>query len=255
MSAARKVAESPVADPTVPRLELTDWAERFGLVAGITARGTGTGFSLGLWSEEPVGQVMTRWRAFRTAFGARFPAIILSHQIHGTQVAWHTATVPGWHLTDGSDGHGSNTPGHLLTVTVADCIPVYLAVPTKKAAALLHAGWRGTAARILERGLELLRAHAHCRTGDIVMHCGVGICGECYEVGSEVHERLLGAATSGPTHVDLRAILAQQAAELGVGDVTTSSFCTAHHRDRFFSHRASGGRDGRLVAYLGYPSF
>ena len=254
MNAALKSAETPVADPTVPRYELTDWAERYGLVAGITTRGAGTAFSLGLWTEEPVGQVMTRWRAFRSAFGERFPTLILSHQVHGTLVTWHGASVAGWQITDGIDGHATGAPGHLLTVTVADCIPVYLAVPQRKVAALLHAGWRGTAARILERGVELLRREAHCRMGDIVMHCGVGICGSCYEVGSEVYEHLIGQATSASAHVDLRAVLAAQAEEMGLREVSTSPFCTAHDRDRFFSHRASGGRDGRMVAYLGFPA-
>src|SRR5256886_11850351 len=57
--------EQPVADPAVPRMELRDWAERYGVVAGITTRGGGRGFSLGLWSEGNVGQGMTRWRAAR----------------------------------------------------------------------------------------------------------------------------------------------------------------------------------------------
>ena len=247
------LSETPVPDPTVPRFELKEWAERYGLVAGITGRGAGSGFSLGLWSEEPVGQVMTRWRAFRTAFGERFPTIILSHQVHGTAVAWHGANAAGWQITDGIDGHATAALGQLLTVTVADCIPVYLVVPQKKAAALLHAGWRGTAGKILERGVELLRREAHCQMSDIVMHCGVGICGTCYEVGSEVYERLTGHTTAVPTHVDLRSVLANHAAELGLGEVTVSTYCTAHDRDQFFSHRASGGRDGRLVAYAGWP--
>lgn len=252
-SVARKVAESPVADPTVPRLELTEWAERYGLVAGITTRGMGAGFSLGLWTEEPVGQVMTRWRAFRTAFGERFPTLILSHQVHGTAVAWHGPSSAGWQITDGIDGHATGAPGHLLTVTIADCIPVYLVVPQKRVAALLHAGWRGTANKILARGIDLLRREAHCRMGDVVMHCGVGICGACYEVGSEVYERLVGRTTNAAVHVDLRAVLAAQAKDLGLGGVTVSPFCSAHDHDRFFSHRASGGRDGRMVAYLGWP--
>src|SRR2546426_5501898 len=59
-------------------MELAEWAERYGVVAGITTRGRG--FSLGLWSEENVGQVMSRWRAFRAAFRSAFPALILAHQ-------------------------------------------------------------------------------------------------------------------------------------------------------------------------------
>src|SRR5688572_28438742 len=95
--------ESPVGDSAVPRMELTEWAERYGVVAGITTRGRG--FSLGLWSEENVGHVMTRWRGFRAAFHTAFPAMVLSHQVHGTAVLWHRQASDGWLILDGVDGH------------------------------------------------------------------------------------------------------------------------------------------------------
>ena len=98
-------------------MELRDWADRYGVVAGVTTRGAGRGFSLGLWSEENVGQVMTRWRALRAAFRPAFPGVVLSHQIHGTAVQWHRAGQDGWLILDGVDGHATRTPGVLLTVT------------------------------------------------------------------------------------------------------------------------------------------
>jgi len=246
------IRESPVGDSAVPRMELTEWAERFGVVAGITTRGRG--FSLGLWSDEEVGQVMSRWRAVAAAVRPRFPGMILAHQVHGTTVQWHAASTHGWVILDGVDGHASGAPGLLLTVTVADCVPVYLAVPHKQVVALLHAGWRGTAGRILERGVEVVRRAAFVRESEIVMHCGVGICGTCYEVGSEVLARFTGRAETGPGQVDLRAVLAQQGQALGVGTITCSPWCSAHDRAHFFSHRASGGRDGRMIAYVGLPA-
>lgn len=249
-----RLRESPVSDSAVPRLELVEWRERFGVVAGITTRGGGGGFSLGLWSEDTVGQVMTRWRAFRTALAPGFPATVLSHQAHSTTVAWHEQTPDGWLILDGIDGHATAQPGTLLTITLADCIPVYLAVPKKGAVALLHAGWRGTAGRILERGVELLKRRAFTKAADIVMHCGVGICGACYEVGPEVATQFTAAVERGPRSLDLREVLVRQAHELGIGHVSVSAWCTAHDRDQFFSHRASGGRDGRMAAYLGRPS-
>jgi len=243
--------EQPVGDSAVPRMELAEWASRYGLVAGITTRGHG--FSLGLWSEENVGQVMSRWRAVGAAVRPRFPGVILAHQVHGTTVRWHPAASEGWLIVDGVDGHATGARGLLLTVTVADCIPVYLAAPDKHVVAVLHAGWRGTAAGILERGVELVKRMAFVRSGDIVMHCGVGICGECYEVGSEVLSRFSGRAETAPGHVDLRVALAQQGQALGLGGITLSAWCSAHDRELFFSHRASGGRDGRMVAYAGLP--
>lgn len=243
--------EAPIADAAFPRMELREWAERFGIVAGITTRGRG--FSLGLWSEDNVGQVMSRWRAVRAAVHARFPGVILAHQVHGTSVQWHPQTTDGWLILDGVDGHATRARGALLTVTVADCVPVYLAAPEKQAVALLHAGWRGTVARILERGVEVLKRAAFVTGPEIVMHCGVGICGECYEVGAEVLGQFTGRAESGPGKLDLRDVLVRQGQALGLGDITVSAWCSAHDRDQFFSHRASGGRDGRMIAYAGLP--
>ena len=263
--------EQPVPDPAVPRMELAEWSARYGVVAGITTRGTGRGFSLGLWSEENVGQVMTRWRALRAAFRPAFSAVVLSHQVHGTAVQWHSQPPDGWLILDGVDGHATGTRGVLLSITVADCIPVYLLAPTKHVVALLHAGWRGTSGGMLEQGVELVRREAFVKASEIVMHCGVGICGLCYEVGSEVLERLtperltperltpgrrpvVSRAESPSGHVDLREVLVRQAGELGVTDVSVSPWCSAHDREHFFSHRASGGRDGRMIAYLGVPA-
>ena len=276
--------ESPVEGP-FPRYELTDWRERYGVVAGITGRP----FDLGLWSDQPVGQVMTRWRQFRDGLG--FARYVLGHQCHGVGVVWvggksgelpreeprgrpregpgdgpdaavhaavDAAVYPAVHapnsltITDRIDGHATNSADTCLLVTVADCIPIYLLEPRKKVLALLHSGWRGTAGGILGKGLDLLRARAGVEPMDLVLHLGVGICGKCYEVGAEVIEGVgLRADGDGPWHVDLRERLAHQAQAAGVREISISERCSAHDRDRFFSHRASGGRDGRMVAYLG----
>jgi len=249
----REIRERPL-EGNVPRYELAEWRDRFGIVAGITGRGDapGRGFDLGLWTEAPVGDVMARWRAFR-ASESGFSAVVLGNQVHGATVAWHEH-VSGWMQVEGIDGHATRSPGLLLAVTVADCIPVYLLAPRERAVCLLHAGWRGTAARILERGASLLVDRVGCRTSDLVMHSGIGICGDCYEVGPEVLEGVgLRGDGRGPWTVNLRERLAAQAAALGISEVTASAWCSAHHRPLFYSHRASQGADGRMVAYLGIP--
>src|SRR2546425_5070424 len=95
--------EQPVGDSAVPRMELAEWAERYGVVAGITTRGRG--FSLGLWSEGNGGRGMSRWRALRAALPPPFPPLILAHQAHGTPVQWHRHTAEGWLIPDRVDGH------------------------------------------------------------------------------------------------------------------------------------------------------
>ena len=243
-------AEISVAG-SVPRFEVPGWREQHGIVAGITGRGDepGRGFDLGLWSREPVGEVMSRWLAFRRAM-TEFPRVVLGNQIHGVKVEL-ADEGRGWTQLEGVDGWITTRPGVLLTVTVADCVPVYLAIPGR-AVSLLHAGWRGTAGGILRRGLDRLLSAAAADAGDVLMHCGVGICGACYEVGREVMAGCGVAAEGvGPWHLDLREQLVLQARALGIALIQTSSWCTAHHRDAFFSHRASQGQDGRMVAYVG----
>jgi len=230
------------------------------VIAGITGRPV----NLGLSTDDSAGQVMGNWRAFRTAFAPRFPSVVVSHQVHARTVQWHPSRVDGWLLLDGVDGHATAEPGLLLAVTVADCVPVYVTAPGSGVVALLHAGWRGTASGILERGVQVVMQRASVPAAALVVHCGVGICGECYEVGPDVVAALAASVPAGaewkggqsavaPAHVDLRAFLTLQARELGINAVSVSAWCAAHDRERFFSHRASGGRDGRMVAYLGRP--
>ncbi len=249
-SQSSPIRETPLPG-AVPRFEIPTWRERYGIVAGITGRGSepGRGFDLGLWSDAPVGEVMSRWRGFRRQL-PEFAAVALGNQVHGVEVISIDAGR-GWIQVEGIDGWITTAPGILLTVTIADCVPVYLVVPGR-AVALLHAGWRGTAGGILGRGVEQLRGGTGCSSSDIVMHCGVGICGACYEVGSEVMQGCgVPAEGLGPWHLDLRERLRAQAQRLGLNHVSSSGWCSAHDRTSFYSHRASGGTDGRMVAYIG----
>jgi copper oxidase (laccase) domain-containing protein len=228
----------------IPRFEIPSWRERYGVTAGITGRD----FDLGLWSKQPVGDVMSRWLAFRRSITS-FQAVALGNQVHGVELMT-LDTGRGWIQVEGIDGWITSTPGILLTVTIADCVPVYLVAPGR-GIALLHAGWRGTAGGILTLGVKRLVAETGCVAGDIVMHCGVGICGRCYEVGSEV---MVGcgvpAQGSGPWHIDLRDRLAAEGFQQGLRSISSSPWCSAHDAS-FYSHRASGGTDGRMVGYAG----
>ena len=89
----------------IPLFDLPDWHPHR-VVAGITGRGAdpGRGFDLGLWSDAPVGEVMSRWRAFRRAL-PEFDAVILGNQVHGVVIET-VGSGRGWIQIDGIDGCG-----------------------------------------------------------------------------------------------------------------------------------------------------
>ena len=246
---ARVLAERAVATGGVTRYELAEWRDEYGIVAGVTARDHE--FDLNLWSETPIGTAMGRWHALRHALGTGFEGLVVSRQVHGIALGVYREPVLGFLVREGLDGYVATSAGQLLAVTVADCVPVYLLDSRSLTVGLLHAGWRGVAGRILEAGVETLCELSGASPAHLVMHCGIGICGSCYEVGPEVSEAVLGHAGPERSPLDLRDLLASRAQALGVGRVTTSPWCTAHDGDRFYSHRRSGGADGRMAAYLG----
>jgi YfiH family protein len=195
---------------------------------------------------------MARWRSFRTHF-AEFPAQVMAHQVHSNTVLWHEQ-ADGWVIHDGADGHATASEGVLLLVTVADCVPVYLVAPSHGVIGLLHAGWRGIASGILERGVALMAARGGVTPADLVMHAGVAIDGDHYQVGADVMAAVGKPRTgSGPWQLDLRELLGEQARALGIAEVSHSGHSSADPGATFFSHRRSGGRDGRMLAYLGLP--
>lgn len=236
---------------SVPRLELTAWRIHR-VMAGITWKGTSEPpFDLGLnGTRTPVSLVMENWQRLAESF-PEFPSITMARQVHGTEIRWQQSGR-GLVVQQGIDGHAVEGPGTLIAVTLADCVPVYVVDPVGRRAALVHAGWRGTAGQILPKAIAVLVARGSF-VENLLVHCGVGICGSCYEVGSEVFAALcLPPIAGGKGLLDLRQVLAGQAKRAGVSHVSISSHCSSHEASLFFSHRGSGGLDGRMVGYLGF---
>ncbi len=219
-----------------------------GVLAWTTTRADG---SFGMGSEEPVGEVMDRWARLQDGLAAlRIERLATAHQIHGAVVEPHDGSWRGWLRLRGVDGHVTTTPGTALAVTIADCTPVFVAHPAGAIAAL-HAGWRGTAARIVEVGLDALAALGF-PAEECVVHLGPSICGPCYEVGPEVLRAVSGLPATGKGHLDVREVLREQAWHRGVTRISVSPACTRCHTDRFFSHR--GGDSGRQLGVIALQS-
>lgn len=244
------VTEVPSSRP--PGYVHPGWRRRFPwLVQGTTGRRVdGQAFDLGLFSPHaPSLAVQESWAHLRAAAG--LSRAVHARQVHEAAVRWEGGGPPGLLVADPCDGHATTRPGVLLAVSVADCVPVFVVDPERRAVALLHAGWRGAAAGILERGVDVLAERAGSRPGSLHLHLGPSICGSCYEVGPEVFEALGLDPPAGPEALDLRGALARRALARGVapGNVSVSTLCTRCGDGDFFSHR--GGDAGRQVGFLG----
>jgi hypothetical protein len=229
-----------------PHLAIPDFDE-WGMTAFTTSRAAGT---YGIQSPEPVGEVLGRWhglvRAAAELGARRFASGV---QVHGGEFAEHGPGWQGWLRTADVDGHVWMRSGTAASVTVADCVPVFLAHPSG-AGAVLHSGWRGTVAGITERAIAWFVRHGF-GAGSLRLHLGPAICGSCYEVSPDVYGELTSSTVEVPTTVDLRSLIAQRARRLGVRDIAVSEWCTRCSNDQLFSHRA--GDAGRQLGVLISP--
>lgn len=215
-----------------------------GVRAFTTTRAAG---SFGLVSPEATDLVQARWSALLDDLAAAGVTRLASaSQVHGADVVRHRSGWRGWLRDRGVDGHITDCVGTALAVTIADCTPVFIAHPRGVIAAL-HAGWRGTAAGILNVGLDAM-VELGCPAEDCTVHLGPSICGRCYEVGPEVVEALTGTRPTDKQLIDVRDVLAEQARRRKVTELTISSLCTRCEPDRFFSHR--GGDAGRQLGVI-----
>ena len=170
-------------------------------------------------------------------------------QVHGTQVV--DATAPGSFAS--TDGARTHTPNLLLTVRTADCVPVLLAHPS--GIALLHAGWRGLAAGVLEEGLSGFPDPESVR---VVLGPAIRVC--CYEVGPEVAAQFpADALRPGPRerpHLDLFHAATRRLVQHGVSprSIVVAPFCTRCHQHLLASARGSAGGPERIIAFASYRS-
>jgi purine-nucleoside/S-methyl-5'-thioadenosine phosphorylase / adenosine deaminase len=243
----------------VPALVHAEWLDRFPwLVQGTTTRGGDENpFDLGLFGEGCSEEdVLRNWGRLVRRTGSQ--GAVHARQLHGSQVTVHTPTqrtsvsdTPTPDLGEPSDGHLIARAGVLATVATADCVPVFMVDAGTRAVGAVHAGWRGAAKGVLERGLAALIDGFGGAIEEVHIHLGPAICGDCYEVGSEVFEALGQTVPADAAPIDLRAVLADRAVATGVhrDHVTASTHCTRCTGSDLFSHRA--GDPFRQVGYIG----
>ena len=238
----------------VPLWVHPEWEARFPwLVQGTTGRGSEEEpFDLGLSGAQPVGRVLDRWRTLLAQ--TEMQTAVHARQVHQADLWIHReAGSPGIMVMDGFDGHVTDRQGVLLSVGVADCAPVSITDAETRVVALVHAGWRGTAAAIVERAINRIVESWQSAPERLWLHCGPAICGACYEVGPEVHVAIHPdrPVPAGNTPIDVRAAVVERALGMGLAadQVSVSAHCTRCGAPDFFSHR--GGSKARQMGVLG----
>jgi len=199
--------------------------------------------------------------------GAEIDNMVTAKQVHGTNVA----VIEEGHFGLGAysydtsvpdtDGLVTDRPGLLLATFYADCVPVFIYDPVKKVAATVHAGWKGTLARIGAAALNKMAAVFGCDPSDCLVGIGPSIGPCCYEVDAAViglfRREFPGLDILNNTGEDKARLNLWEAnrnimAEAGIrpDNVELAEICTCCHQNLFFSYRGGQGQTGRMGAFI-----
>src|SRR5882762_617889 len=244
--------------------------------------------NLGFTDWDPRENVLENRRRFQSTLGANDLQLTSLKQIHSDVIHLFPATphesCKGLPAAVAGDASVTNRPGLLLGVQTADCVPILLADPENRAVAAIHAGWRGTLARIAVKAIGQMQMHCRTKPADLLAAIGPSIGGCCYEVGTEVaiqfHSQFADAPgwfdefrtgdepnpiqwlnMMPPGHqpppqnvlLDLKKANSAQLLDAGLRleNIFVSDLCTMCRRDLLFSYRKEGAASGRLISVVG----
>ncbi|HEX4795677.1 MAG TPA: peptidoglycan editing factor PgeF [Humisphaera sp.] len=178
------------------------------------------------------------------------------HQVHGNVVV---STKPGepFDTNAKADAIVSDDPCRVISVRVADCVPILIASDDGKQVAAIHAGWRGVVADVVAAAIQRIGTSA----AGCVAAIGPCISASAFEVGPEVlaeFDHAFGDRApcrrreDGKGHVDLREAIRLQLIDAGIApaQIDSTDRCTFAHSEEFFSHRRENGVTGRLAALI-----
>jgi YfiH family protein len=237
--------------------------------------------NLGFTEWDTKENVQENRRRFQSALGASDLKLVSLKQIHSDVI--RLFDVAPSEPCQG-DASVTNRPGLLLGVQTADCVPILLVDPKKRAVAAVHAGWRGTFQRIVVKAIGQMQMQFKSNPSDLLAAIGPSIGGCCYEVGTEVATQFLSQFAQAPEWfdefrtgdepnpiqwlnmmppghqpppknvlLDLRKANRSQLLDAGLRpqNIFVSDFCTACRRDLLFSYRKEGATSGRLMSVIG----
>jgi YfiH family protein len=208
--------------------------------------------------DDPSAVAENHRRAF-ALFGRSLESAPPIHQVHSNRILTAAISRNGGPPPQ-ADGLVTDSPAITLCMRFADCVPILLYDPARRALGMAHAGWKGTVAGVAESAVEAMRSRFGSRPEDLLAGIGPSIGPDHYAVGAEVLDALrdaFGGASEawlsrrgGGIHLDLWSANEFLLRRSGVENVERSGVCTACHTADWFSHRAEHGRTGRFGALM-----
>jgi len=246
------------------------WAQDPAVRAGFTTRNGGVSrppynsLNLGFNTDDVRYNVEGNRSTLVRAFDLQPHQLLTVKQVHGTDVLVLDQSNPdlSHFLNVECDAVITNQPGIMIGVLVADCYPVLLYAPERRAAGVVHVGWRGAASGILKKTVQAMQSSFGCRPGELLAAVGPGIGAHKYEVdrpvrdafrqGSGHWEEIAEEVALGSWRLDLRKSCLLQLADAGLPDsaLDAAEECTCCHREMLFSYRRDGGQTGRQLGFL-----
>ena len=206
----------------------------FPSLAGVRAFSTHAGFNICHYAGADPDQVAADLRRLRQLTGA---AIRFPRQVHGTRVATLTDAPAD---LEGVDALVTATPGQLLCISTADCLPLLLVDPVARVIGAAHCGWRGTVAGIAPKTVEAMTALG-ATPANIHAAMGPCICPACFEVGEEVAAQFPAEAVIRQgypkPHVSLEKAVALQLHAAGVRTIAYPTACSKESADLYSVRR------------------
>jgi YfiH family protein len=203
------------------------------------------------------------WRALASAVGVAPDHVVSMNQVHGREVVTVRGEVP--RERPEADALVSRSSDEALVVRAADCVPLLIADRQTRAVGAVHAGWRGTAARVAVAAVESLTCEFGSRPEDLIVAIGPAIAPCCYEVGSDLvdafaaagHERYLIdrwflTPRDKKMRLDVPGANRDQLVLAGVREenIHVSGLCTAMHLDLLTSYRVEKEKAGRIAGVI-----
>ncbi|MCK9409592.1 MAG: peptidoglycan editing factor PgeF [Bacteriovoracaceae bacterium] len=223
-------------------------------VSGGVSAGT-FGLNLSFNVNDDPANVRENRRKFFSALGITEECVAFTHQQHTSHIL--SVSVPG--QNDTCDALVTDKKGLFLAISVADCAPVMLYDPRKSVIAGIHAGWRGTAKRIVEKSIQHMIRDNGTEPADLIAFIGPSAGKCCYEVGEEVAAQFPNECSAkngnGKYFLDVKHANLVQLLENGVrnSNIEVNKDCTIHN-PLFHSHRRDGKGSGRMFAVIGLQS-